>query len=823
MKLRIRTALLRVLGLTLAVLLGTYGTAFAAEATKIQVDNIEASPGASVAVDVTISGNPGILGTTLQVNYDSALTLTGAKNGEAFSPLTMTKPGKFENGCKFGWDGQDLDAADIKDGVILTLNFDVAATAEAGSAHPISVKCDAPVDVNLNVVDVTVVNGGITIAGQAAQDVEPESLQVSKDVTEYDAGSTLATNDLSVTVVYSDKTTKTLTASDYTVDSSRVDMSLPGVHKLVVSYTEGDDTLTAEVPITVNAVLESITAKMSKTSYAVGDEIDLSSLTVMATYTGGSSRKVTNFTTNATSIDMSIAGAKTLTITYAEGGKTATTDVALEVKPVLSSLEVTKTKTVYEPGETLALDDLTVKAVYLGQDAKTLSADEYVVDSSAVSMNKAGTYALKVSYTEGDVTVEQDVTITVSTELISLSAVKARSEFYYGDAFTLDDLEVKAIYSGNVSRTLEVGDYTVSDDDIDTNVMGEQWFTVSYTEGEKTVTAPVSITVKPVILYLSVSKTTVIYTQGSALDLSDLTVTAFYSDNTEGVVTDYETNASSIDMTKAGVKTLEVTCVQGDHVAKATTPIVVNDGSIPTDKIDIATMEASLEFTEDTYSFGLFVEPEVTVKGLKAGVDYVVTYANNINVGIGEARIHGLNDYAGTKTLYFTIKPVNITYSDLVLKKTTFTYTGKPIKPSATAYGANWVKSSDYTATYPKDCTNIGTKTVTITAKKTGNYVGSMKLTYIINPAKAAFKGVKAGSKSATVTLKAQKGGVKYQIQCRTGKGKWRTINTAKAKVAVNKLTGGKKYVFRVRAFKKVGSKTYYGAWSANKAVTIKK
>ena len=65
-------------------------------------------PGSTVSVNVSIKDNPGILGSVLRVEYDSKLTLTDAKSGEAFSTLVMTKPGKFGSPSKFVWDGQDL-------------------------------------------------------------------------------------------------------------------------------------------------------------------------------------------------------------------------------------------------------------------------------------------------------------------------------------------------------------------------------------------------------------------------------------------------------------------------------------------------------------------------------------------------------------------------------------------------------------------------------------------------------------------------------------------------------------------------------------------
>ena len=74
----------------------------------ISVEGKNAIPGSTVSVNVSIKDNPGILGSVLRVEYDSKLTLTDAKSGEAFSTLVMTKPGKFGSPSKFVWDGQDL-------------------------------------------------------------------------------------------------------------------------------------------------------------------------------------------------------------------------------------------------------------------------------------------------------------------------------------------------------------------------------------------------------------------------------------------------------------------------------------------------------------------------------------------------------------------------------------------------------------------------------------------------------------------------------------------------------------------------------------------
>lgn len=56
-----------------------------------------------------------------------------------------------------------------------------------------------------------------------------------------------------------------------------------------------------------------------------------------------------------------------------------------------------------------------------------------------------------------------------------------------------------------------------------------------------------------------------------------------------------------------------------------------------------------------------------------------------------------------------------------------------------------------------------------------------------------------------------------YQVQYKVG-GKWKVAGTTKkGTFTVKNLTSAKKYVFRVRGFKKYNGKTYYGEWSDKK------
>lgn len=133
--------------------------------TVIRVESENVTKGENVSVDILIENNPGILGATLEISFDEGLTLLDATSGDAFSYLSMTKPGRLESTCKFTWDGVDFAEEDIKDGTILTLTFSMKDDVEMNV--PLAVNVSAPegdiYDADLNYIDVKTVSGSVTV------------------------------------------------------------------------------------------------------------------------------------------------------------------------------------------------------------------------------------------------------------------------------------------------------------------------------------------------------------------------------------------------------------------------------------------------------------------------------------------------------------------------------------------------------------------------------------------------------------------------------------------------------------------------------------
>ena len=120
------------------------------------------------------------------------------------------------------------------------------------------------------------------------------------------------------------------------------------------------------------------------------------------------------------------------------------------------------------------------------------------------------------------------------------------------------------------------------------------------------------------------------------------------------------------------------------------------------------------------------------------------------------------------------------------------------------------------TTTKPETSKETPTVSTTVT-KKTAPTVKVPKVKI-----KKATKKISA--KKLKVTLKTAKGVKGYQVMISTSKKfkKAKVKNYKKAKFTIKKLKANKKYFIRVRAYKVVNGKVYYGKWS-NRKVKFKK
>ncbi len=210
---------------------------------------------------------------------------------------------------------------------------------------------------------------------------------------------------------------------------------------------------------------------------------------------------------------------------------------------------------------------------------------------------------------------------------------------------------------------------------------------------------------------------------------------------------------------------------------------------------------------------------------LKKGVDYTVSYKNNVNAGTAYYIIKGKGKYTGTYTGTFTIKPMELgdlkqqeqkepliaENTEIRFNKYEFVYNGKAQTPTVTLKqnGKKLKKNTDYTIEFTalKDAENAAfrknadTYLVNITFK--GNYKGTALMSYRILPVQVSKLKVTVPKvmyngqpqypalENMTVKLGTVKIGVKELAGVEIVKDSWRNhtqVSTSKRK-AEFKLT----------------------------------
>ena len=162
----------------------------------------------------------------------------------------------------------------------------------------------------------------------------------------------------------------------------------------------------------------------------------------------------------------------------------------------------------------------------------------------------------------------------------------------------------------------------------------------------------------------------------------------------------------------------------------------------------------------------------------------------------------------------------------VVLSASELAFNGKIQKPVIRTIGGKKLKAgTDYTVKWSYK--------LTITGK--GNYVGTTKASYKINPKGTSIKKLKKAKKAVKIKLKKQSAKMAktritgYQVWLATNKKFTKNKKSVnfngykKVSKKVAKLKGGKKYYVKVRTYMKVKGTKFYSKWSKVKTVKTKK
>lgn len=237
-------------------------------------------------------------------------------------------------------------------------------------------------------------------------------------------------------------------------------------------------------------------------------------------------------------------------------------------------------------------------------------------------------------------------------------------------------------------------------------------------------------------------------------------------------------------------------------------------------------LPAADPIADQTYT-GNEITPDIVIPGLKAGEDYYMYYEDNQYPGVATVTIYGTGYYKGTATIHFKIiKKTEKFVSNVKLNRTSYTYTGKTIRPSVTVtVNGKKIGASAYKLYY-KNNKNSGIGTVQV--RGTGKYSRINKtITFKILPPKTLLTGLKKANRSFIASWKKNIQATGYQIQyaadSRFTKER-KTVTVGKQSATRYKISGlknKKTYYVRIRSYKRVGKKILYSSWSTVKKIRV--
>lgn len=216
-----------------------------------------------------------------------------------------------------------------------------------------------------------------------------------------------------------------------------------------------------------------------------------------------------------------------------------------------------------------------------------------------------------------------------------------------------------------------------------------------------------------------------------------------------------------------------------------------------------------------TYT-GDSVEPEFKVKyknmTLSPYYDYTTTYKNNINAGTATATLTFKGNYSGKKSINFTINKLaasKVKYDSIYTQY----YTGKKLTPELYLYTPSWNSlnpGKDYTVSYSN---NVKPGTATATVKfKNKNISGTKKITFSIKVRPAEYLDYYIYGNKVELNWYGDYNGSFIVYKYDSSQKKYVRLKIVKKNTSYidSGIKDYKTYKYAVKAYVKIGDKTYY-------------
>jgi len=378
-------------------------------------------------------------------------------------------------------------------------------------------------------------------------------ISISGQKTWFENGEAFSKGGLVVKAIMSDNSTRILEEGEYQVDSSKYNQEVAGIYNIVVSalgFSKNYNVMVEEICV------EGIAISGYTISFNNGTEFSTGNLIVEAKMSNGTTRVLeeSEYVVDSSTYQKYVGGKYSISVTAL--GFTESYEVMVS-SSFVTDITISGYTTSFKNGEEFSTGSLVVKANMSDTTTKTLTTNEYIVDSSKYQQNIAGTYTIPV--TAFGFTKTYNVTVgSVFVKDITISGYT--TSFKNGTAFSTGNLVVKANYSNATTKTLTKSEYTVNSSSYKQYVEGTYAITVSALG----LTKSYNVTVGSVfVTSLSISGYTTSFKNGTAFSTGNLVVKANYSNATSKTITtsEYTVNSSNYKQYVEGTYTITISAL----------------------------------------------------------------------------------------------------------------------------------------------------------------------------------------------------------------------------------------------------------------------
>ena len=372
----------------------------------------------------------------------------------------------------------------------------------------------------------------------------------------------------------------------------------------------------------------------TKTSYKEGENFDRTGMKVVAKYSDGSTKEITNY--DILDGENLKEGTTSITISYTENGinKTTTQEITVNKEQVTLSeiyVENEPTKTTYEEGENFDKTGMKVLAKYSDGSTKEITNYE-ILDGENL---KAGTKSITIRYEENGITKETTVNITVNEKQIILEEIyieQSPTKVTYKEGENFDKTGMKIVARYSDGSTKEITNYEILD--CENLKEGTTSITIRYEENGITKEVTQNITVSKEIveqvtlseIYIENEPTKTTYEEGEDFDKTGMKVFAKYSDGSTKEITEYQIIGG--ESLKEGTASITIRYEENGVIRSTTQEIVVNKKEEPEPEKEPVSSNfdnAKTAISKSKLFFNLYdlskADGEITIKitGIKIG------------------------------------------------------------------------------------------------------------------------------------------------------------------------------------------------------------